>query len=43
MDDLLDAIRYAYMMRRFAIRICDLNPEDYHEQFEQPQEGYTGD
>lgn len=29
-DDLLDAIRYAYMMRRYAIRICDLNPEQYH-------------
>lgn len=24
-DDLLDAIRYAYMMRRFAVRIGDLN------------------
>ena len=23
-DDILDAIRYAYMMRRYAIRICDL-------------------
>jgi len=23
-DDLLDAIRYAHMMRRFAIRICDI-------------------
>ena len=28
-DDLLDAVRYAYMMRRYAIRICDLNPEQY--------------
>jgi phage terminase large subunit-like protein len=26
-DDLLDAIRYAYMMRRYAIRICDLYPD----------------
>ncbi|MCK5611999.1 hypothetical protein KAR91_59565, partial [Candidatus Pacearchaeota archaeon] len=26
-DDILDAIRMAYMMRRFAIRICDLNPD----------------
>lgn len=26
-DDLLDAIRYAYMMRRYAIRICDLHPD----------------
>lgn len=25
-DDLLDAIRYAYMMRRHAMRIYDLNP-----------------
>jgi hypothetical protein len=31
-DDLLDAIRYAYMMRRYAVRICDLNPEPYHQQ-----------
>jgi len=23
-DDLLDSIRYAYMMRRYAVRICDL-------------------
>jgi len=31
-DDLLDAIRYAYMMRRYAIRICDLFPDEsvYH-------------
>ena len=26
-EDLLDAIRYAYMMRRHAIRICDINIE----------------
>jgi len=26
-DDLIDAIRYAYMMRRYAIRICDINPQ----------------
>ena len=26
-DDLLDGTRYAYMMRRFAIRICDLYPD----------------
>jgi len=26
-EDLLDAIRYAYMMRRYAIRVCDLYPE----------------
>lgn len=31
LDDLLDALRYAYMMRRYAIRICDLNPEVYRE------------
>jgi phage terminase large subunit-like protein len=27
-DDLLDAIRYAYMMRRHATRICDLHPDE---------------
>ena len=27
-DDLLDAIRYAYMMRRHAIRICDIDQEE---------------
>ena len=27
-DDLLDAIRYAYMMRRYAIRVCDLYPDE---------------
>jgi len=31
-DDLLDAIRYAYMMRRYAIRVCDLHPEQYQHQ-----------
>ena len=31
-EDLLDAIRYAYMMRRYAIRVCDLYPqEQYHQ------------
>ena len=43
LDDLLDAIRYAYMMRRYAIRIFDLNPAEAYEQNRQPQEGYTGD
>jgi hypothetical protein len=28
-DDLLDAVRYAYMMRRYAIRICDIGQEFY--------------
>lgn len=28
-DDLLDAIRYAYMMRRFATRICDLYMDEH--------------
>ena len=28
-EDLLDATRYAYMMRRYAIRVCDLNPQQY--------------
>jgi len=27
-DDLLDAIRYAYMMRRHAIRKCDIGVID---------------
>ena len=27
-DDLMDAIRYAYMMKRYAIRICDLHPDE---------------
>ena len=27
-DDLMDGTRYAYMMRRYAIRICDLYPEE---------------
>lgn len=26
-DDILDAVRYAFMMRRYAIRICDLHPD----------------
>lgn len=39
LDDLICAIRYAYMMRRFAIRICDLNPED----FVDPVSRITGD
>ena len=43
LDDLLDAIRYAYMMRRYAIRICDLNPVEYTEQYQGKVEGYTGD
>ena len=29
MDDILDAIRYAYMMRRYAIRVMDLYPQDH--------------
>lgn len=40
-DDLLDAIRYAYMMRRHAIRICDINQDYYGVQTrELPDEGY---
>ncbi len=31
-DDFMDAIRYAYMMRRYAIRVCDLYPDAYHTQ-----------
>ena len=29
-DDLVDALRYAFMMRRHSIRICDINPEEYN-------------
>lgn len=35
-EDLLDGIRMAYMMRRHAIRICDINPEEYN--YGQPTE-----
>jgi hypothetical protein len=28
-EDLISALRYAYMMRRFAIRICDIGVSDY--------------
>jgi len=38
-DDLLDSIRMAYMMRRFAIRICDMDMGDYVE----PISRITGD
>lgn len=38
-DDLLDAMRYAYMMRRYAIRICDLNMDEWVE----PVSRITGD
>jgi len=31
-DDILCAIRYAYMMRRYAIRVCDLYPSQYASQ-----------
>ncbi len=31
-DDLLDALRYALMMRRHAIRVCDLHPAQYSHQ-----------
>ena len=41
-DDLLDSLRYAFMMRRHAIRICDLFPEEYAPAA-QRSEGYTGD
>ena len=35
LDDLLDAIRYAYMMKRYAIRVCDLHPQQYAHQVKQ--------
>ena len=38
-DDLLDALRYAYMMRRYASRIFDLNPENIPEHTEERIEG----
>jgi phage terminase large subunit-like protein len=38
-DDLLDALRYAIMMRRYAIRVCDLNPEEAYEQQTKQQTG----
>ncbi|NOY72187.1 MAG: DNA packaging protein [Gammaproteobacteria bacterium] len=42
-DDLLDAIRYAYMMRRHAIRIMDLYQDDYqHLQQDQSRDDTTG-
>jgi phage terminase large subunit-like protein len=31
-DDILDAIRYAYMMRRYAIRVCDIYPPEHMHQ-----------
>jgi hypothetical protein len=32
-DDLLDAVRYAYMMKRHAIRVCDIYPEQHAYQY----------
>ena len=29
-DDFCDSVRYAFMMRRHAIRICDLEPDEYN-------------
>lgn len=42
-DDLVDALRYAYMMRRFAIRVADLTPQEYEEATRVQSTGYTGD
>jgi len=42
-DDLLDACRYAYMMRRYAIRIMDITQDDYTPEYQQPSGSYTGD
>ena len=40
-DDIIDAIRYAYMMRRHAIRICDINQESYaNQRAARPHDGY---
>ena len=43
-DDLLDATRYAYMMRRYAIRVCDLYPDAYMGQTNRStgRDGLTG-
>ena len=43
-DDLLDATRYAYMMRRHAIRVCDLYPDAYMGQTNRStgRDGLTG-
>ena len=43
-DDLLDATRYAYMMRRHAIRVCDLYPDAYMSQTNRStgRDGLTG-
>jgi len=35
-DDLLDAARYAYMMRRYAIRICDIGINAWNAPIEEP-------
>lgn len=32
LHELLDAMRYAFMMRRYAIRICDLFPDPHNHQ-----------
>ncbi len=37
LDDLLDALRYAYMMRRYAVRIFDLGMPAYREPVNQVQ------
>lgn len=37
-DDLISAIRYAYMMRRFAIRVMDRYPDQYSQGYSQPKE-----
>ncbi len=38
-EDLIAALRYAYMMRRHSIRICDINPEVYNYNQPQPNPG----
>ena len=38
-EDLIDALRYAYMMRRYAIRICDINQEVVVESFNELNPG----
>lgn len=43
LDDLLDAIRYAYMMRRYAERKHDILYPYVPDTYTQPTGGYTGD
>jgi hypothetical protein len=39
-DDILDSVRYAYMMRRFAVQKIDIDNDDYQE-WQEPVEHNT--